>query len=118
VRFGSSRDETSYPFPRYVWHNSSEVKAMSVEFTTPSQVDDVIEHEHTFESFVHLIAISTFLVLSLVVALAIGGVEGRWLFGLFWIVAAFGAAMSGLAIKRIGWKLSAAVLGLAVLSLI
>ncbi|MGD0633437.1 MAG: hypothetical protein ABSA13_04050 [Beijerinckiaceae bacterium] len=91
---------------------------MSVEFTTPLQVDDVIEHEHTFETFVHLLATVVFLLLSIVVALAIGGVEGRWPFALFWIVAAFGAAMSGLAIKRIGWKLSAAVLGLTVLSLV
>ncbi|MDR3462362.1 MAG: aa3-type cytochrome c oxidase subunit IV [Beijerinckiaceae bacterium] len=91
---------------------------MSAEFAPSLPIDDTIEHERTYETFVHLLAIVVFHLLSIVVALAIGGVEGRWFLALFWIAAAIAAAVVGLVNKRIGWKLSATVLGLAVVSLI
>jgi hypothetical protein len=91
---------------------------MSIEFTTPAQADDLIEHEHTFEAFARLIAIAAFHVLTCVVAIALGGIEGRWPLTILWILAATVAAGAGLTMNNVSWKASLAVLALAVVSLI
>jgi hypothetical protein len=91
---------------------------MSLESTAPSHVDDLIEHEQTYKEFTHLMAIAALHVLTCVVAVALGGILGRWPLAFLWIVAATVAAAAGLTSDRISWKASLAVLALSVVSLI
>jgi hypothetical protein len=78
----------------------------------PRPDEDFGEHERTFAFFLRMVAIAMFHVLACLLAVAIGGIFGRWCLGLFWFVIATLAAGLGIAVKKFGWKPGAAVLAL------
>jgi hypothetical protein len=86
-----------------------------LEYAT-AEGNDLPAHEATYEGFTHFVVIGTVLVITIVVALAIGSVAGNWLIAaaaiIFGIIAAAFAAWTG---SR--W-LGVAVLALSLLALL
>ena len=79
--------------------------------------NDYASHESTYESFVHMAFIGTLHAVSIVIGLAIGGVNGYWFvaFGIF--VVATIAAIQGLISKTRTASYIALVLALVALAL-
>jgi hypothetical protein len=69
-----------------------------LEYAT-AEGNDLPAHEATYEGFTHFVVIGTLLVITVVVALAIGSVAGSWLIAaaaiIFGIIAAAIAAWTG-----------------------
>jgi hypothetical protein len=76
-----------------------------VEYATATG-NDYPEHEHTYESFVRTVTVSTLFVVNVVVVLAIWGVAGHWLVALGMFVIALLAAFYSLAS---GWNIPGVV---------
>ena len=76
-----------------------------VEYATATG-NDYPEHEHTYESFIRTVTVSTLFVINIVVVLAIWGVAGHWLVALGMFVIALLAAVYGVAS---GWNIPGVV---------
>lgn len=77
---------------------------------------DILDHEQTFEGFLSILSVGVQHVVSCLIGLAIGGVEGHWLPALVLIALATVAALAGAVDKRIGLKPGAIILGIEVLT--
>jgi hypothetical protein len=62
-----------------------------LEYAT-AEGNDLPAHEATYEGFTHFVVIGTVLVLTIAVALAIGGVVGHWLIAAAAVIAGIVAA--------------------------
>lgn len=91
--------------------------ALSTENRWPGHeaTGDIIEHEQTFERFLSLVAVAVVHIVSCLVALIIGGVEGHWGPAVILVALASIAAVSGAAVRSIGWKPGVTVLALEVI---
>jgi len=85
-----------------------------VEYATAAG-NDYVEHEATYESFLHLTYISVVNVISVVIGLAVGGVLEHWIVGGLLIALGAVAALQGLVFNSRAF--SNVVLVLAVLAL-
>ena len=79
--------------------------------------NDYASHEATYEGFIHLAFIGTLHVVSIVIALAIGGTTGRWFLAGGVILIATLAAFQGFVSKTRTASYIALVLALAALAL-
>lgn len=82
-----------------------------------SHAADFAEHKRTYHAVLRLVTIAVIHILSVLVALAIGGVSHGWHLAAFWIVAATAALAIGASSARLGWRPGGGVLVLALLSL-
>ncbi|MDQ0474216.1 aa3-type cytochrome c oxidase subunit IV [Labrys wisconsinensis] len=71
---------------------------------------DFAEHQHTFDSVMRMALIAILHVLSILVGLAIGGVDHHWSVAGFWMVIATIAAGLGAALKELSWRPGAVIL--------
>ncbi|MGJ4860044.1 aa3-type cytochrome c oxidase subunit IV [Labrys sp. La1] len=78
---------------------------------------DFAEHRHAYQGFVRLTLIVVFLLLSHLVALAVGGVAHLWLLACLEVALSIVAAVVGAAIPGLDWKPGAAVLAFCLLTL-
>lgn len=69
-------------------------------------------HEETYRGFVRFVEISTFVVISWVLALAIGGLKEAWLTAIAGVVLSSAAGALGALSPSIGYKAAAAVAAL------
>jgi hypothetical protein len=79
---------------------------------------DFVSHRRSYEGFVRITMIAVFLLLSHVVALAIGGVAHYWSLAALGIGLSIVAAVIGAAVEGLDWKPGAAVLVLCLLTLL
>lgn len=75
-------------------------------------------HEATYNAFTHFTTVGTVFVLSIVAALAVGGVKGAWISTLVMVVLAHIAAAIGLFSTALSWRPGAVVLVLLLLMLL
>jgi hypothetical protein len=75
-------------------------------------------HESTYNAFTHFTAVGTVFVISIVVALAVGGVKGAWISCLVMVVLAHIAAGIGLFSTSLSWRPGVAVAGILLLMLL
>lgn len=78
---------------------------------------DFAEHRQAYAGFVRMTVIAVFLLLSHLVALAVGGVAHLWGLACFELVLSIVAAVIGAALPGLNWKPGAVVLALCLLSL-
>ena len=85
-----------------------------VEYETATG-NDYPEHEATYEAFLHLTIVGILNVISVLVALTLGGVQGHWgataIFVILAVIGVFQGMVSG------SWVFSAAVTVLSILTL-
>jgi hypothetical protein len=65
---------------------------------------DYVEHERTYNGFVHFTEVGTVACLAIVAALAVGGAKGAWGFAIFGALLTLVGAGVGIASKSLGWK--------------
>jgi hypothetical protein len=75
-------------------------------------------HESTYNAFTHFTAVGAVFVISIVTALAVGGVKGGWISALVMIVLAHIATGVGLFSTSLSWRPGAVVLGILLLMLL
>jgi hypothetical protein len=75
-------------------------------------------HESTYNAFTHFTAVGAVFVISIVVALAVGGVKAGWMSALVMIVLAHIATGIGLFSSSLAWRPGAVVLGILLLMLL
>jgi hypothetical protein len=73
---------------------------------------DAKSHEETYNGFVEFATIGTFVSLSWVMALALGGIKHAWGFAILAVVLSTLAGGTGLFSRSMSWKPSAFVFGL------
>lgn len=78
---------------------------------------DFAEHRQAYEGFVRLTLIAVFVLLSHLVALAVGGVAHLWVLACFELGLSIVAGIVGAAIPRLSWKPGAVVLVFCLLTL-
>ncbi len=75
-------------------------------------------HESTYNAFTHFTAVGAVFVISIVVALAVGGTKGGWMSAIAMIVLAHIATGVGLFSASLSWRPGAVVLGILLLMLL
>ncbi|MDQ0391479.1 aa3-type cytochrome c oxidase subunit IV [Labrys monachus] len=85
---------------------------------TTEPVGDFVDHRRSYDGFVRITVIAVFLLLSHVVALAIGGVAHHWFLAALAIGLSIIAAIVGAAVDGLDWKPGAVVLVLSLLTLL
>jgi hypothetical protein len=81
-------------------------------------VSDFTDHRRSYEGFMRIALIAVFMLLSHLVALAIGGVAEYWSLAALGIGLSIIAAIFGAAVEGLDWKPGAAVLVLLLLTLL
>jgi hypothetical protein len=81
-----------------------------------SATGDLVEHELTFERFLSLLVVAVLHVVTCLIALAIGGVEGHWGPAVIFVALATAAVVPGASVPTIGWKPGAVILAIEVLA--
>lgn len=81
-------------------------------------VGDFVDHRHSYEGFVRIVVIAVFLLLSHLVALAIGGVAHHWFLAALGIGLSIIAAVVGAAVEGLDWRPGVVVLVLLLLTLL
>jgi hypothetical protein len=81
-------------------------------------VSDFVNHRRSYDGFIRITVIAVFLLLSHLVALAIGGVAGHWFLATLGIGLSIIAAVIGAAVQGLDWRPGAVVLILCLLTLL
>jgi len=82
----------------------------------PPSDEDFAEHLRTFRFFLRTAAIAVIHVATCLIAVAIGGIYGRWGLSLTVAVIATFAAALGLSSERLGWRPGAAALAVGLVT--
>lgn len=85
----------------------ADTKTLSATEYSPAM--DAETHEQTYRGFVRFTEISTVVVISWVLALAVGGIKEMWLTAIGGVIASWVAAALGAFVPAIGWKAPAVV---------
>jgi len=104
------------PAPSNPGHGHSAAPSSQVPGYSPAM--DALEHESTYNNFVHFTTVGTLFVIGCVLGLAVGGIKHAWLWAIFGIVVVHIAAAVGLFAPGLKWKPGAAAIGLMLLMLI
>jgi hypothetical protein len=79
---------------------------------------DYVEHEGTYQGFIHFAEVGTVACLAIVAALAVGGAKGAWGFAIFGTLLTLIASGVGIASKSLGWKAPAVPFVILLLALL
>jgi len=79
---------------------------------------DYVEHERTYQGFVHFAEVGTVACLAIVAALAVGGTKHAWGTAIIGTLLTLVATGVGIAAKSIGWRATAVPLVLMLLALV
>lgn len=75
-------------------------------------------HENTYSAFAHFTTVTTVFVLTIVVALAVGGVKHAWLSSGLMVIVSLVATAVGLFSKSLSWRPPGVVLAILLLMLL
>lgn len=78
---------------------------------------DYAEHERVYKGFVLFSGVVSVAALAIIAAIAVGGLKGAWLTGIFGVILTLIAAGIGVTSGRIGWRAPAVPLVLMLLAL-